>query len=79
MPEDCLERIPWHIMIKWRVNNPAGFEGGTQIYINPISYLQLRDQLVPRLFQLREQGKIAGMQIAQECVLAPNPLMYNRP
>ena len=79
MPEDCLERIPWHIMIKWRVNNPAGFEGGTQIYINPISYLQLRDQIVPRLFQLRDQGRLSGMRIAQECHLAPNPLMYNRP
>ncbi len=78
-PEDCLERIPWHIMIKWRVNNPAGFEGGTQIYINPISYLQLRDQLVPRLFVHRDQGRIGRMHIAQECQLSPNPLLYNRP
>lgn len=78
-PEDCLDRIPWHIMIKWRVNNPAGFEGGTQIYINPISYMQLRDQLVPRLFQLRDEGKISNMRIGQECRLSPNPLMYNRP
>lgn len=78
-PEDCLERIPWHIMIKWRVNNPAGFEGGTQIYINPISYIQLRDQLVPRLFQLRDEGRIADMRIGAECRLTPNPLMYNRP
>lgn len=79
MPEDCLERIPWHIMIKWRVNNPAGFEGGTQIYINPISYIQLRDQLVPRLFQLRDEGRATNMRIGPECRLAPNPLLYNRP
>lgn len=79
MPEDCLDRIPWHIMIKWRVNNPAGFEGGTQIYINPMSYIQLRDQIVPRLYQLRDQGRITNMRIGPECRLTPNPLMYNRP
>jgi len=79
MPEDCLDKIPWHIMIKWRVNNPAGFEGGTQIYINPMSYIQLRDQIVPRLYQLRDQGRITNMRIGPECRLTPNPLMYNRP
>lgn len=78
MPEDCLERIPWHIMIKWRVNNPAGFEGGTQIYINPMSYLQLRDQLVPRLHQLRDEGRVTNMRIGPECRLTPNLLLYNR-
>lgn len=79
MPQDCLDRIPWHILIKWRVNNPAGFEGGTQIYINSLSYLQLRDQMVPRLYELRERDKITGMRVAEECQMAPNALLYNRP
>ena len=68
--------MPWHVLIKWRINIAAGFEGGTKIYVNPISLMELRDQLVPRLFDLRAQGKIAYFNIAEECVLKPNSLQY---
>ncbi|MCD6360558.1 MAG: DUF4921 family protein, partial [Armatimonadetes bacterium] len=43
-PIDSIIRMPWHVLIKWRTNNPAGFEGGTKIYINPISPIALRDK-----------------------------------
>ena len=30
-PIDAVYKMPWHVLIKWRVNVPAGFEGGTSI------------------------------------------------
>ena len=75
-PPDAVEVMPWHILIKWRVINPAGFEGGTRIYINPVSPQQVRDMLVPRLYEIREQGKIKNVRIAEECQIVSNPLKY---
>jgi galactose-1-phosphate uridylyltransferase len=78
-PRDCLERIPFHVLIKWRVNNPAGFEGGTSIFINPLRPNDVRDEIVPNLFSLRDDGKIAAnIRIAEECPVEPNSLQYNR-
>ena len=78
-PRDCLERIPFHVLIKWRVSNPAGFEGGTRIFVIPLRPNDVRDELVPRLFKLRAEGKIAGnTMIAEECPVEPNSLRYNR-
>ncbi|HOC24008.1 MAG TPA: DUF4921 family protein [bacterium] len=76
MPNDSIVPIPWHILIKWRVNIPAGFEGGTKIYVNPMSLSELRDKLVPRLFELRYQGRLGSLKIAEECPVKPNSLKY---
>ncbi|MDX9758018.1 MAG: DUF4921 family protein [Bacteroidota bacterium] len=79
MPIDSIFKIPWHVMIKLRINTPAGFEGGTNIFINPITPVGLRDRLVPRMYTLRSAGRIAAsIRIAEECRLAPNPLQYYR-
>ena len=76
-PMDSIFKIPWHVFIKLRINTPAGFEGGTNIYINPLTPTDLRDRIVPRLYQLRSDGTIEGsIQIAEECRLKPNPLQY---
>lgn len=75
-PVDAVYKMPWHVLIKWRVNVPAGFEGGTSIFLNPMSPVELRDRMVPRLYQLRDQGLIAGIRVAEECRLVPNPLKY---
>jgi galactose-1-phosphate uridylyltransferase len=75
-PIDAVYKMPWHILIKWRVNVPAGFEGGTSIFINPLTPIELRDKLVPRLYRLREEKKIAWVRIAEECRVDPNPLKY---
>lgn len=78
-PRDCLERIPFHVLLKWRVSNPAGFEGGTRIFVIPLRPSDVRDELVPKLFKLRAEGRIAGnIQIAEECPVEPNSLRYNR-
>ncbi len=76
-PLDSIFKIPWHVFIKLRVNTPAGFEGGTSIFINPMKPNDLRDQIVPHLYELRTSGNIASsIRIAEECVLRPNPLDY---
>lgn len=75
-PIDAVYKMPWHILLKWRVNVPAGFEGGTSIYINPLTPIDFRDKLVPRLYQLRDEGKIEKFSLAEECKLSPNPLKY---
>ncbi len=77
-PRDSVSVMPWHILIKWRTINQAGFEGGTKIYINPMSPVALRDQIVPRLYELRNQGKIQNLKIATECELKPNSLLYGQ-
>ena len=76
LPVDSVDRVPWHVQIHLRINNPAGFEGGTRIYINPVTPYELRDKIVPRLYELRQRGVISSMRIAEECVLRPNPLRY---
>jgi galactose-1-phosphate uridylyltransferase len=76
-PIDAVHNMPWHVLIKWRVNTSAGFEGGTSIFINPIAPLKLRDRMVPKLYQLREEHRIShGIRIAEECTILPNPLKY---
>ena len=73
---DSVYKMPWHVLIKWRVNVPAGFEGGTSIYINPITPIELRDKLVPRLYQVKDEGRIGNIRITEVCKIFPNPLMY---
>ncbi len=75
-PIDAIENIPWHISIRWRTHQPAGFEGGTRIYINPMSPEELRDRMVSRLFELKNAGKISVFPIAFECPVRPNSLNY---
>jgi galactose-1-phosphate uridylyltransferase len=75
-PIDAVYKMPWHILLRLRVNVPAGFEGGTGIYINPLTPVDLRDKIVPKLYQLRNERKIASMSLAEECSVVPNPLKY---
>ena len=75
-PIDAVYKMPWHILIKWRVTVPAGFEGGTGIFINPMTPIEVRDKMVPRLYKLRDEGKIERLRIAEECFVDPNPLKY---
>jgi galactose-1-phosphate uridylyltransferase len=75
-PFDAVYKMPWHILIKWRVSVPAGFEGGTSIFINPMTPIELRDRMVPELYRLRDESKIDRIRIAEECRVDPNPLKY---
>jgi len=75
-PKDSVDVMPWHILIKLRINMAAGFEGGTKIYINPMSPFELRDKVIDRLIQLKRENKIGKMKIGQECKSKPNSLLY---
>ena len=77
-PMDVDMPMPWRVMLKWRVSTLAGFEGGTKIYLNTIDPWMLRDRVVPELFRLRTEGRIAAdTRIAIECECRPNCLRYN--
>lgn len=51
--------IPWHIVLKWRIANLAGFEGSTKIYLNTISPAGVRDRVAPALRRLRDERRLA--------------------
>ncbi|MDR6939674.1 DUF4921 family protein [Arcanobacterium hippocoleae] len=77
-PIDADVAMPWKVLIKWRVSTLAGFEGSTKIYVNTIDPWSLRDRVVPRLLELRAEGKIAqNINIATECSCKVNSLKYN--
>lgn len=76
-PKDAPAVMPWHILIKWRTTMHAGFEGGTRIYINPLTPRVLRDSIAARMLELREQGKVKAAEIGDECVCRPNSLRYH--
>ena len=75
-PIDSDLAMPWRVMLKWRVSTLAGFEGATKIYLNTIDPYTLRDRMVPELFALRAQHRIADIRIATECDCRHNPLRY---
>lgn len=78
-PVDTDLAMPWRVVLKWRISTVAGFEGATKVYVNTMDPYAIRDRVVPRLFELRDGGKIAHMRIATEAECRPNPLRYNSP
>lgn len=60
--------MPWRIALKWRISTPAGFEGGTKVYVNTIDPWELRRRAVASLEALRAAGRLAdGIRIGDEC------------
>ena len=69
--------MPWRVMLKWRVSTPAGFEGGTKVYVNTIDPWELRRRAVAELTRLRADGRLAGgIRIGAECTAADARLHY---
>ena len=69
--------MPWRIVLKWRISNPAGFEGGTKIHVNTIDPWELRRRAVAALRDLRDAGAIApGIRIGDECTPEDARLRY---
>lgn len=72
--------MPWRVVLKWRISNPAGFEGGTKIHVNTIDPWELRRRAVESLHGLREEGRIAaGIRIGDECDADDAHLRYAEP
>ena len=38
--------MPVHAQVKWRINTPAGFEGGSRLYLNPLLPSQVCERLL---------------------------------
>jgi len=78
-PVDVDVAMPWRIVLKWRISTLAGFEGATKIYLNTLDPWAIHDRLVPRLYALRDDGRIArDLRIGSEAECRPNSLRYNR-
>lgn len=75
-PPDVPVPMPWRIVVKWRLQVPAGFEGGTKIYINTIDPWALRERVTSELEDLRAAGTIAPLRIGAEVTPADVQLRY---
>lgn len=51
--------MPLRICLKWRISTPAGFEGGSRIYVNTIDPWGVRDRARAAIAQAAEAGRIA--------------------
>lgn len=76
-PPDAPWPMPWRIVLKWRISNPAGFEGGTKIYVNTIDPWELRRRAVEGLTRLRAEARLAdGIRLGDECGSGDARLRY---
>lgn len=50
-PPTSKRSSPVRVVLKWRINNLAGFEGATKIYLNTISPWTLKDRVLAQLEQ----------------------------
>lgn len=77
-PRGAEQPMPFHVLVKWRINTPAGFEGSSQIHINPLFPRLQKEKLLETLLTLRQSGKLAPMKLGQECPCADSPLQYDK-
>lgn len=76
-PFDSVYNMPWRVLVKLRLHTPAGFEGNTKIYINPIPPAVLRDEVAAAMSLRRKHGRIgSSIRIGDEVSRTPNPLKY---
>ncbi|MGA2142008.1 MAG: DUF4921 family protein [Brevinematales bacterium] len=76
-PFDSVYSMPWRICIKLRIHTPAGFEGNTEIYINPVHPRKLASELAKLLEIKRDEGLICpDIRIGGEVKREPNVLKY---
>ena len=52
--------MPLRMVLKWRLSTPAGFEGGTRIYVNTLDPWAVRERALSRLQRLAANDAIAG-------------------
>ena len=69
--------MPFHILIKWRINIPAGFEGSSHIFVNPLFPSEMKERVMDSLVQLRQEKRIGNMKLGDECEASRGCLHYN--
>ncbi len=74
-PPDTETKMPWRVMLKWRVSTLAGFEGGTKINVNTIDPFALADRALTQLTAHRER-LAPGIALGAECDARPGSLAY---
>lgn len=52
--------MPLRVVLKWRISTPAGFEGGSRIYINTLDPWNVRDRARRALHQLSHAAAIGA-------------------
>jgi galactose-1-phosphate uridylyltransferase len=77
-PRGSQEAMPFHVLLKWRVNTPAGFEGGNEIHINPLFPELMRDRLLPHLREMAAAGELPGTALGEECPCEDGCLRYDK-
>ncbi len=50
--------MPLRVLLKWRISTPAGFEGGSRIYVNTIDPWTLRDRARAAMTAERDAGRL---------------------
>lgn len=75
-PPELLTPMPWRVVLKWRIQIPAGFEGGTKIYVNTIDPWTMHGRVTAELDALRAAGAIAPVRIGEEVSARDTRLRY---
>ena len=57
---------PLRVVLKWRVSTPAGFEGGTRIYVNTIDPWTVASRMRARLAELQAEGHLGAVRVEPE-------------
>lgn len=74
-PPDADVQMPWHVVLKWRVSTPAGFEGDTKIYTNTIGPWDIAVRTIGALDGLAARGRLAeGIRYGQQARVASGAL-----
>ncbi len=77
-PRNADTALPFHVLLKWRVNVPAGFEGGSEIHINPLFPEQMRERVLPALREIKVRGELPGADLGPDCRCEEGCLAYDR-
>lgn len=54
---------PLRVVVKWRVSTPAGFEGGTRIYVNTLDPWTVASRVRRHLRELVASGLLEGVEV----------------
>lgn len=61
------QAMPWRVLVKWRVSTLAGFEGGTQIYVNTLTPWDVRERVLTGAQGLLAEGCLGdGIRLEQD-------------
>jgi len=77
-PPESAMRLPWYVLIKWRNHRLAGIEGITNIFPNEISPGDAKEMMIDRLTGLLQNGRIAQLNIGDDCQKESAMLNYWR-